>query len=230
MADSEAFQRFQKSRNLSYEQWHDGEGYDLGAFADMSPEEKDRVVSEIQAHGNLDWRDMEVLTLHGGRGSFDKLRDVLASGTIGERASALRSLIDMGKLQASVCDFQLSHVLDDIDGIEGMTVALEIAEEHAGPMSNAALLRGARDRPGVAVNFAGMICYLAGASDEEFDWNLRPLFLKLGEGETETGRAAGFAELCKLIGVEPAAIPEKGRGTGVVFPKGKAKGKEPERS
>jgi hypothetical protein len=40
MADSEFFQRFQKSRNIAYEQWHDGIGYDLDAFASMSPEEK----------------------------------------------------------------------------------------------------------------------------------------------------------------------------------------------
>jgi hypothetical protein len=112
-------------------------------------------------------------------------------------------------------------VLDDIDGIRGMTIALQLAERHAGPMSNAALLRGARDRPGVAVNFAGMICYLAGAADDEFDWNLRPLFLKLGEGEPEDGRAAAFVELCRLAGVDPAQIKAKGGGSGVVFPKGK---------
>jgi len=221
MSDSELFQRFKKSRNISYEQWHDGVGYDLDAFASMSPEEKASVLSELRSKGSLDWRDMEVLALDDDRASFDKLRDVLASGSIDERAHALRSLINMGKMQASVCDFQLSHVLDDIDGIPGMTVALQLAEEHAGPMSNAALLRGARDRPGVAVNFAGMICYLAGASDDEFDWNLRPLFLKLGQGETEVVRKKGFAELCKRIGIDPASIPEKGRGTGITFPKKK---------
>jgi hypothetical protein len=221
MADSAAFQRFQKSRNIGYEQWHDGVGYDLDAFGEMSPEEKNSVIREIHAKGNLDWRDMEVLALHGDRASFDKLRDVLASGTIDERASALRSLVNTGKISGSVCDFQLSHVLDEIDGIPGMTIALQLAEQFAGPMSNAALLRGARDRPGVAVNFAGMICYLAGASDEEFDWNLRPLFLKLGEGEPQAERAEAFAQLCELAGVEPAKIPEKGRGAGVVFPKGK---------
>ena len=221
MADSESFRQFQKSRNISYDQWHDGVGYDLDAFAGMSSEEKERVVLEIQSSGNLDWRDMEVLALHGGRASFDKLRDVLASGTIDERASALRSLLEMGKMAPSVCDIQLSHVLDDINGIDGMTAALDLAREHAGPMSNAALLRGARDRPGVAVNFAGMICYLAGASDDEFDWSLRTLFLQLGEGETDSGRTTAFVELCKLARVEPSAIPEKGLGKGVTFPKGR---------
>ena len=41
--------------------YDDGVGYDLDAFAQMLPEEKDRVVQEIHAKGNLDWRDMEVL-------------------------------------------------------------------------------------------------------------------------------------------------------------------------
>ena len=58
-------------------------------------------------------------------------------------------------------------------------------------------------------------------SDETFDWNLRPLFLRLGEGESPENRAAAFAELCGLIGVDPAAIPEQGNGRGVELTRGK---------
>ncbi len=219
MAHSEAFERFQNSRNIGYEQWHDGVGYDMDAFAAMTAEEKEFVAREIRQRGNLDWRDMEVLQSAGDRESFDKLRDVLAAGTIEERVHALRSLIDTGKISASVCDFQLAHVIDDIDGISGLTVALQLAAEHAGPMTNAALLRGARDRPGAAVNFAGMICYLAGVTKEEFDWKHRPLFLKMGKEESDSARAAAFAELCRLCGVEAAQVPEQGGGRGVQFPK-----------
>jgi|SRR6185295_11329612 len=221
MADSEAYERFLKSTKIGYDEWHDGIGYDLDAFAQMTPEEKHRVAQDLQARGNLDWRDMEVLKLHGDRASFDKLRDVLATGSIGERASALRELIEMKKMPGSVPDVQLAHVLDDIDGIGGMSTALQIAAQHAGPMSNAALLRGTRDRPGVAVNFAGMVCFLAGVTNEEFDWNLRPLFLRMGDGEPEDGRVAAFGELCDLVGIDAAKIPELGRGIGVVFPKSK---------
>jgi hypothetical protein len=221
VADSEAYERFQKSTKIGYDEWHDGTGYDLDAFAEMTAEEKDHVTEQLRAKGSLDWRDMEVLQLHGDRESFDKLRDVLATGSIDERAHALRLLIEMGRMPGNVPDVQLAHVLDDIDGIAGMTTALLIASQHAGAMSNAALLRGVRDRRGVAVNFAGMVCYLAGVTNEEFDWKLRPLFLRLGEGTPESDRNAAFAELCGLADVDPRQIPEQGRGAGVVFPKSK---------
>jgi len=217
MPDSEAFQRFQKSMNIGYEQWHDGIGYDLDAFRQMTPEERDRIAAGLKSKGALDWRDMEVLKVHGSPASFDKLRDVLASGSIDERASALRELIDMGKMHGSVPDVQLAHVLDDIDGIAGMTTALSLARDHAGPLSNAALLRATRDRPDVAVNFAGMICFLAGVTHEEFDWKLRPLFLRMGAGESESTRASAFQELCRKVGVDPSTIPARGYGKGVTF-------------
>jgi hypothetical protein len=221
VAGSEAYERFQKSTKIGYAEWHDGTGYDLNAYAEMTAEEKDYVAQELRARGNLDWRDMEILKLHGGRESFDKLRDLLATGSIDERAHALRALIDMGKMSGNVPDVQLAHVLDDIDGIAGMTTALLLVSQYAGSLSNAALMRGARDRPGVAVNFSAMICFLAGITDEEFDWKLRPLFLRLGEGTPDSDRNAAFAELCELAGVDPNRIPEQGRGSGVVFPKSK---------
>jgi hypothetical protein len=223
VANSEAFERFQKSTKLGYDDWHDGTGYDLDAFSEMTSNEKERVVQEIRSKGNLDWRDMEVLRLHGDRESFDKLRDILATGSIDERAHALRELIAVGKMSGSVPDVQLAHILDDITGIAGMTTALQIASEHAGPTSNAALLRGVRDRPGVAVNFAGMVCFLSGITSEEFDWKLRPLFLRLGEGTPDDDRSAAFLELCNLTGVDPNHISEQGRGTGVIFPKANRK-------
>ena len=223
VASSEAYERFQKSKKIGYDEWHDGTSYDLDAYAEMTSEEKDNVAQELRARGNLDWRDMEILKLHGSRECFDSLRDLLATGSIDERADALRALIDMGKMSGNVPDVQLAHVLDDIDGIAGMTTALLLASQHAGPMSNAALLRGVRDRRGVAANFAGMICFLAGITDEEFDWKLRPLFLRLGEGTPDSDRNAAFAELCELAGVDPQRIPEQGRGNGVAFPKSKQK-------
>src|SRR5262249_6440994 len=149
--------------------------------------------------------------------SFNKLRGVLASGTIAERAYALRNLIDMGKMSGNVPDFQLAHVLDDVNGLEGLTTSLQIAQEHAGPMSNAALLRGARDRPALAVHYSAMISFLAGLTDEEFDWNLRPLFLRLGPDSAD--RPQAFRELCDLVGVQPESIPSKSGGKGIVFPK-----------
>jgi hypothetical protein len=223
MSDSEPFEKFRQSKKLTYEQWHDGVAYDLEAFAQMTPAERDQAAAEIRARLTLDWRDMEILRLHDSRESFDRLRDALAGGKIEERAYALRELIKAGRMSGSVPDFQLASVLEQVNGVlDGLTTALGVAEEHAGPMSNAALLRGARDRGEVAPHYAAMACYLAGVTDQTFDWSMRPLFLRLGmHKESPATHAAAFAELCRLINIDPAAIPERGCGRGIEFPNGR---------
>ena len=90
------------------------------------------MAAEICARQTLDWRDMEVLRVHNGPESFDRLREALASGGIEERAYALAELIKTGRMSSSVPDFQLSHVLDELTEIRGLTIALQVARDHAG--------------------------------------------------------------------------------------------------
>jgi len=218
MNPSNPHERFRRSMVIGMDEWRDGIGYDLDAFAAMTPTEKDAVAAELRSKPSLDWRDMEVLKLHGGSESFDRLRDVLAGGTPDQRAHALRELIEMGKMSGSVPDVQLSHVLDVVTIGDGMTTALLLAEAHAGPRSRAALLRGVRDRPEVAVHFAALLYHLAGLSDDPFDWNMRPLFLRFRGDNDPADRARALAELCALLKVDPADIPDAGSGRGVDFP------------
>jgi hypothetical protein len=49
-----------------------------------------------------------------------------------------------------------------------------------------------------------VLCFLTGVASEAFDWNLRPLFLRLGPDEPEADRAAAFSELCTLVKMTPA--------------------------
>jgi hypothetical protein len=221
MSDSAALQRFRKSMGISYEQWHDGVGYDLDAFAAMTPEERDAIAAEICTRRNLDWRDMEVLRIHNGRESFDRLRDALAAGGIEERAYAVAELIKTGRMAGAVRDVQLAHVLDDLTDIRGLTVALQTTQEHGGPMCNGALLRGVRDRPAVAYHFAGVALYLAGVSDSPWGADFRELLLRLRVEESPGTHVAAFAEFCRVIGIDPASIPPQGHGRGIEFPKGR---------
>jgi hypothetical protein len=46
---------------------------------------------------------------------------------------------------------------------------------------------------------AGVLCYLTGAGKEPFDWDLRPLFLRLEPEEPETDRETAFGELRALV-------------------------------
>jgi len=100
-------------------------------------------------------------------------------------------------------------------------VALDAAREHGGPMCNGALMRGARDRPGVAFHFGGVACYLAGASEQPWGWDLRPMLLRLQAQDSPGTRAAAFAELCRAVRIDPDAIPPPGLGRGLEFPNGR---------
>src|SRR5207249_1687233 len=51
---SDAYTKFMKSTIMDYEKWHDGIGYDLDAFRQMTPQEQAGVVAELKAKGNRD--------------------------------------------------------------------------------------------------------------------------------------------------------------------------------
>src|SRR5439155_15244320 len=154
---SEAFEKFKKSMSIGYEEWHDGVGYDLEAFDAMRLDERESVVADFRAKGkgDLDWREMEVLGHENSKASFDRLRDELVGGSVDNRAHALGTIDDMGRMAGSVFDRKLGELLDDsADDDDGLTQALLLVGDEPGPRTRAALERGMRDRPDIALHFA----------------------------------------------------------------------------
>jgi len=86
-----------------------------------------------------------------------------------------------------------------------------MAEEHATEDVKHALLAASHNRTASAMHCAGVLCYLAGVAKEPFDWNLRPLFLRLGPEEPEDDRAAAFRELCALVGIDDRRSGSRGQ-------------------
>jgi hypothetical protein len=213
MTHSDAYQRFQSSRNIGYQQWHDGAGYDMEAFAAMTPAERDAEADAAIANVNPDWRDLEVLAAHGGRKCIEHLRGLLLHPSIETRAHALGELIDGGHTPGAVPDVQLAHIIDAIDNEndEGMTQALLLAQSHAGPISKLALLRGAKAKPALALHFVAALMDLAELSDDmaAFDPKFRPLLLRLLPDNAPADRAAAFGELCRLLGIDSSSIPSE---------------------
>src|SRR4030095_7047826 len=82
---------------------------------------------------------------------------------------------------------------------EGLTRALRMAQAHPTEAVKQALLWAGYNTPESAPHCAAMLCHLAGVTDDPFDWNLRPLFLKLGMHNSHFDRKAAFDELCKLV-------------------------------
>jgi hypothetical protein len=196
--------------NITYTQWHDGEPYDMGAFAQMNPAERDEAATIARQKSNPDWRDMEILGAHGGRESIERLRHLLIDGSPKSAGWALRELIHRGHTPGAVADVQLAHVLERIENVDDVMPALQIAETHAGPMTKLQLLRGMQFKPAISVNFADTLLKISGVGDAmpAFDPQLRPIILQLLR--RDAGRDVALAQLCTLMKIDLTKVPLPG--------------------
>src|SRR4051812_2581110 len=118
MPRSAAYERFIKSMQIGFDQWHDGIGYDLAALSEMDEAERADVRKLLAARAGRDWRDVEAVDalrrLEGGdtapaaAATEAALREALASGTIDARLRALEALRDAGKIAAAEFDQHLA--------------------------------------------------------------------------------------------------------------------------
>ncbi len=203
---SDAMNRFRDSMKIGYDEWHDGVGYDLDAFAELTDDQKRDIAREMRAKSDPDWRDMEVLRVEGSRESFDRLRDFLTGGPASRRAWALRELYATGKMGDAVFDRKLAQLLNDVEIGEGMTEALMLAQAHAGDETKASLLRNTRDRLSVAFHFATTLMVLAGVLQHEMDFAHREVRFRLQATADAADRQNAFVELCALLKVDGQSI------------------------
>jgi hypothetical protein len=61
MPTSPAYDRFIKSMQVGYDQWHDGIGYDLDALAALTADERADARKLLAGRAGRDWRDVEAL-------------------------------------------------------------------------------------------------------------------------------------------------------------------------
>ena len=206
MSNSDAWKRFHDSMVMDFEKWHDGTGYDLEAFDELTPEEKESVLSGIRSKSDRDWRDVELLEREGSVDSIRAIQQNLAGSSIDTHSAALEALIDRGELSDELIDEKLAPLLGHTAPFDALDRCLRLAEEHPGPKVKVALLRNTRRRPEVGVHFAALLFYQAGLAKEAFDWDHRPFFLKFGTDVPRQEQEAAFSELCRLVGVDEADV------------------------
>ncbi len=98
--------------------------------------------------------------------------------------------------------------LDTSTVMDGLTTAIDLAQEHRTPVVMDALFRAAlRDDHVMAVHAAALLLFLYGKAKEPFDWDRRPFFLQFGEDDPTVRRTA-FVQLCRECGVDPARYLE----------------------
>ncbi len=194
-----AYQRFQNSKVITYERWHDGVGYDLEALAEMTEAERKSVVTEL-IHSTTNWRDIEALATLGTDTANAHIRKHLTQGPSELRLAAAHALAG-DKESDRAREDAIVHALQTAEPMNGLARALDMAAEHKSPRVIEALIRCTlRPAPEVAVNAAGLIYYLFGKTTEPFDWDKRPFFLRFGEGCDEQRKA--FAEMCAELGID----------------------------
>ena len=205
MARSDAFARFMASTDIDYEKWREGEGYDLDALGQLEGAERATIERWLLDRAGNDWRDLEGLLALGSASARDAVIDQLRHGKLEQRLSAATRLSDdqalLADVEAAVVDGLRSAGL-----YEGLTHAFDLAVELRKPAMLAALWRATqRPESEASVHAAARLAYLYGQAASDFDWELRPLFLRFGTAD-EAERAAATAELGKLCGVDPATF------------------------
>lgn len=208
-AHSAAYDRFLASMQLSYDQWHDGEGYDLAALRELEPWEVPELVRLLRER-SMAWREVEALAALSGAAEAEL---ALTEATrdphsVDVRLAAAEALNRQGRLDRPLAEVVADEIRNLATISDGLVRALRLAEQHPTEGVRRALLRASRHRTECAMHCAALLCFLCGVAKEPFDWELRPLFLQLNPGVSEVEREAAFAELCRVVGMEREAGTE----------------------
>jgi hypothetical protein len=199
---SDAVARFTASMNITYEKWHDGIGYDLGAIRDATPSERAQIETIMLNRAVQDWRDLEALQALGTPKAEAAIRATLKSSDSELRLRAARALAHEPEGEATR-EAAIVHALETADVFSGLTQALDAAEKHPSPAVQDALFRCCLNGSAVAaVHAAALLFFLHGFAKEPFDTAQRPFFLKFAT-EVKKDRIAPFRELCARLKVSP---------------------------
>jgi hypothetical protein len=199
---AEAYARFMASTEIDYERWKEGEGYDLEALRVLEPDDRFRIEHWLLGRADEDWRDLEALLALGTDTARAAVVVQLRTGKLEQRLNAARLLADDPALASDVEAAAVAG-LESALLFHGLTIALDLATTLRTPALIRALFEAAlRDEGEAAVHAAARLAYIHGKAKEEFDWELRPLFLRFNT-QDRAEREAAFGELCALCGVDP---------------------------
>lgn len=194
--------RFLASMAIDYDKWREGIGYDLEALRAASPAERATIEGVLINHWPRGWRDVEALAQLSSDAARAALRDGLRDDDAEVRAAVVRHAPQLVSGEERLAS--LLRGIAQATSFHGLDAVLsEAADYHPAPVVDA-LFRAALHRSGdVAVHFAALLFFLHGLTDEPFDWDHRPFFLRF-HTEDRAERESAFRELCASVKVEAA--------------------------
>jgi hypothetical protein len=195
------YQRFVASTILDFDKWHDGAGYAVDVVAQMAEDERIRVV-DLMLTREITWREVEVLAAIDGTRSRRALENTVTNGQEPDaRLAAASALHRLGVLPVQLDELLAGEIEKLTEISPALTRALLMAEAHPSGVVKTALLRASLRRNDAAMHCAALLCFLCGVAKEPFDWDMRPLFLRLSPEAEESDRKKAQEELCRLVGM-----------------------------
>ncbi len=190
--------QFAASMVSDYEKWREGIGYDLDLLPQMSSWERHtlegELIQELRRGGN--WRDVEALAAldtPAARAAIDVAR---FHSDPEVRAYAVEQSIEEGNLPSELIECDIIRVIEQAAAMSTLSRALSLAESCRTPAVRRAILDQARTGDSTTrVHMAALLFYLCGKSEDSFDWNHRPYFLRFGDNNDEFDFRAAWREL-----------------------------------
>lgn len=196
--DADAWQRFAHSKQIDYDRWKEGTGYDLEALASLSAESQRLVERQLTPPSG--WRDVEALAALDTPTAQETLRRAVHAGDIEVRLAVLSrapALIDDATRTET-----LLAALGEAAPFAGRTEVLDLVIEFHPPVVVQELFRGLLRASGeMAYHLAATLAAIHGIVDSRHDWSLRPMYLAFNTDDRAARRAA-FLALCTKLGVD----------------------------
>ncbi|MEQ1693124.1 MAG: hypothetical protein ABMA00_17675, partial [Gemmatimonas sp.] len=200
-AELEAWRRFVESKQIDYDRWKEGIGFDLEALASMSSESRRLVEAQLTPPSG--WRDVEALAALDTPTARETLRRAVRAEDIEVRLAVLSrapALIDDNTRTETILS-----ALTDAGPFAGRTETLDLVMEFHPPVVVQALFVGLLRATGeMAYHFAATLTAIHGVVDSRYDWSLRPMYLAFNTDDASARRDA-FLTLCSTIGIDGAA-------------------------
>lgn len=196
VASSPVLEKFLKSMNIGYAEWHDGVGYDLDALRELRGDELRQVEDLLISRKDSDWRDVEALATLKTPRAVEALKECLSSPNIDVRLFAVRYLKEMN-IEDRVEEVVVSTLPETKIG-QGLTYALALAKDYPTESIKQKLLwccvHGNDD---IRVHCAAMALFLYGKAASEFDPKQTIVFKFKDKDEAK--RLEAFSELSRMI-------------------------------
>jgi len=199
MESSENLKRFQDSLNLGYDQWHDGEGYDLEALRQLRGSERTIAEEILLSRNASDWRDIEALDILGTEKALEEMNRALSSSKIEVRIEAAERLKKREIIEDEDIENVIIRSLDEVTFFNGMNRVMRLVEQYPSQKVREKIrwcaINGNDD---IRVLAAAMYHFLSGCTESSFDWEYRPLYLRFGK-HSKHDREVALQELDELI-------------------------------